>query len=81
MVSPQSKAHQSQLALDISRDELLARLRDPSLAIINVLSHEAFAAEHILGSLNLPVAEIVEKARSLLQNTSQEIVVYCWTFT
>ena len=61
----------------ISRDEILARLHDRALAIVNVMPADSFKAGHIPGSLNLPVAEIETKARQLLSNLAQEIAIYC----
>ena len=61
----------------ISRDEVLAHLQDPSLAIVNVMPVETFDSGHIPGSVNLPIADIPTKARQLLPNLQQPIVVYC----
>lgn len=61
----------------ISRDELRARLRDRSLIIVDVLPKEAYAEAHIPGAVSLPVAEIEAKARQVIPNLTQEIVVYC----
>ena len=66
---------------EISRDEIRARLGDPSLTLVNVLPHEAFAAAHIPGSVNLPVPEIPQRAREVLPRPSQEIAVYCASST
>ena len=65
----------------ISREELRARFGDPSLALVNVLPAEAFATGHIPGSISLPLEQINERARHLLPDPSQEIVVYCASFT
>ena len=61
----------------IARDELLARLPDRALAIVNVMPPDSFRAGHIPGSINLPVAEIETKARQFLSNLEQEIAIYC----
>ena len=61
----------------ISRDEILARFQDRALVILNVMPKETYAAAHIPGSINLPVAEIESKERQLISNLSQEIAVYC----
>jgi rhodanese-related sulfurtransferase len=61
----------------IARDELLARLQDRALAIVNVMPADSFKTGHIPGSVNLPVADIQTKARQLLSNFHQEIAVYC----
>jgi ArsR family transcriptional regulator len=61
----------------ISRDEILARLQDRALAIVNVMPVETYRAGHIPESINLPIADIDSKAAQLLSNLSQEVVVYC----
>ena len=61
----------------ISRDELLARLEDRALVIVNVMPKETFVEGHIPGSINLPVAEIEAKAKQSISNPSQEIAIYC----
>jgi len=63
--------------LTISREEILNRLQDRALVIVNVTPKESFVEGHIPGSINLPVADIESKARPLLSNPSQEIAVYC----
>ncbi|MCI0371516.1 MAG: rhodanese-like domain-containing protein [candidate division NC10 bacterium] len=62
---------------EISRDEIHARLGDPSLLLLNVLPRAAFAAGHIPGSLSLPVPEIPERAREVLSDGAREVAVYC----
>ena len=61
----------------ISREEILARLQDRALAIVDVMPKETFADGHIPGSINLPVAEVEDRARQILSNFAQEIAVYC----
>lgn len=38
---------------------------------------DSFKAGHIPGSVNLPIADIQTKARQMLSDLNQEIVVYC----
>lgn len=61
----------------ISHEELLARLEDRALVILNVMPKEIFAAGRIPGSIHLPVAEIEAKAHRRISNLDQEIAVYC----
>lgn len=61
----------------IARGELLARLQDRALAIVDVMPRETFADGHIPGAINLPVADVEVTARKLLSNLAQEIAVYC----
>jgi len=61
----------------ISRDELVARLKDPSLTIVNVLARAAWAQQRIPGSLSLPLADIPSRASLVLPRRGDDIVVYC----
>ena len=61
----------------ISREELIARLHDPSLTIVNVLPYEAWKAERIHGSLSLPIADIATRAATILPDRDADIAVYC----
>jgi rhodanese-related sulfurtransferase len=61
----------------VSREQLIAQLRDRSRPVVDVMSPEAFAAEHIPGSVSLPVDEIEKKGRSLFPDLAREITVYC----
>ena len=61
----------------ISRQELIARLHDPSLTIVNVLAREAWKAQRIPGSLSLPVADIASRAAMVLPDKNADIAVYC----
>jgi rhodanese-related sulfurtransferase len=76
MVEPQTSLGLTEHRM-IGREEILARLQDRALAIVNVLPAESFKAGHIPGSLNLPVADIQSKARQLFSNLRQEIAIYC----
>ena len=61
----------------IIREEILARLDDPSLLLVNVMPKETFADGHIPRSLNLPLSEIESKARQLFPDIGRELVIYC----
>lgn len=65
----------------ISRDEIKHRLKDPTLTVVDVLAREAYAAEHIPGAINLPLAEIEERAPQMLPDRDAEIAAYCAKFT
>jgi len=61
----------------VSREEIAARLRDPSLVLVNVSPKDTFELGHIPRSINLPVAEIEACAPQLLPHHDREIIVYC----
>jgi rhodanese-related sulfurtransferase len=61
----------------IPRSEMVARLRDPSLTIVNVLPREAWASQRIPGSLSLPMADITRRASVVLPDRNADIAVYC----
>jgi rhodanese-related sulfurtransferase len=61
----------------ISREELVARLHDPTLTIVNVLARAAWEEKRIPGSISLPVADIPDRAPSVLPDKRADIAVYC----
>jgi len=61
----------------ITRDELIGALRSGSIVLLDVLSPESFAAVHIPGAINLPVADIPRRAADLLPDRRAAIVTYC----
>ncbi len=65
----------------VSREEIAARLQDPSFILINVMPENAFALGHIPRSINLPVAEIESRAPQLFPHRDREITVYCGGMT
>jgi rhodanese-related sulfurtransferase len=77
----QTAPPQAKHAEEISREELLRRLHDTTLVIVDVLPAVAFAERHIAGAVNLPVAEIPDRASTVLPDRGQEVAVYCGGFT
>ena len=61
----------------ISQQELLRRLYDPTLTIVNALPRSAWETARIPGSLSLPVAEIPDRAHKVLPDKDADIAVYC----
>jgi rhodanese-related sulfurtransferase len=61
----------------ITREEILARLNDPSLSLVNVMPKEAFEEGHLPRSVNLPLAEIEAKAREFFPELERELIIYC----
>lgn len=66
---------------DVTFDELRSHLGGSSFVLLNVLPREAFVAEHIPGSVSLPVAELSQRARETISDLAKEIIVYCQSFT
>jgi rhodanese-related sulfurtransferase len=62
---------------EISREELMRRLKSPSFKVIDVLPRESYASRHISGAISLPLDEIAHRARGLLPDLNAEIAVYC----
>jgi rhodanese-related sulfurtransferase len=61
----------------VSREELIGALRAGRVTLIDVLSPESFAAMHIPGAINLPVADVARRAPQLLPDRDAPIVTYC----
>ena len=62
---------------EVSRDELIGALRAKRIVLVDVLSPESFAAMHIPGAINLPVADVGRRAGALLPDRGAPIVTYC----
>ena len=63
--------------METSRDELIQGLRAGDLTLVDVLSPESFAARHIPGAINLPVADLARRAAQALPDLRARIVTYC----
>jgi rhodanese-related sulfurtransferase len=83
VISPESAGAAAPAAevREISRDEIRRRLGDPTLLLVDVLPREAYAAEHIAGALNLPLAEVEKHALEVLPDRTADIAAYCAKFT
>lgn len=66
---------------DVSREELLRRLYDPQLVVVDVLPPDSWGLRHIPGAINLPVDEIKSRAAAVLPDRDREIILYCGTST
>jgi rhodanese-related sulfurtransferase len=62
---------------EFSRADVIRALRERSVTLVDVLSPESFARNHIPGAINLPVAAIPTAARSVLPDLTAPIVIYC----
>jgi ArsR family transcriptional regulator len=59
----------------ISRDDLVARLRDDLVTVLDVRPEDEFALGHLPGALNIPLAELERRIGELPK--SQEVIAYC----
>ncbi len=59
----------------IPRTELLSRVRDGLVTVLDVRPAEEYAAGHVLGAVNIPLHELEQRLEELGKN--QEIVAYC----
>jgi ArsR family transcriptional regulator len=59
----------------VSRKELLRRMRDGLVTVIDTRPYEEFAAGHLPGAINLPLSELRRRLRDLPRDL--EIVAYC----
>jgi rhodanese-related sulfurtransferase/DNA-binding transcriptional ArsR family regulator len=59
----------------VTRDELTARLREGSVVVLDVRDAEEYAAGHIPGAINIPVAELQERLGQI--PTGHQVVAYC----
>lgn len=59
----------------MSRTELVARLQDGSVILLDVRPQDEFAVGHLPGALNIPLAELERRLGEL--SADREIVAYC----
>ena len=74
-------ATNSSNAREISRDELVRRLHDASLTIVDVLPQASYREAHIPRAINIPLEQVPDRARELLPDLNADIAVYCAKFT
>jgi rhodanese-related sulfurtransferase len=76
-VSTTRGSKSEEVSNQIAREEILARLNDPSLLLVNVMPKETFVDGHIPRSINLPLSEVGTRARQLFPDLNRELVIYC----
>jgi rhodanese-related sulfurtransferase/DNA-binding transcriptional ArsR family regulator len=59
----------------VSREELLRRMRERSVIVLDVRPEEEFLAGHLPGAINMPLTEMKRRLRRL--PPGYEIVAYC----
>lgn len=59
----------------VSREELVGRLRDASVTLLDVRPEDEFALGHLPGALNVPLDELERRLAELPKD--REIVAYC----
>jgi rhodanese-related sulfurtransferase len=63
--------------MDVALAQMRGLVRDPGVVVLDVLSREAYAAGHLPAAINIPVAELRERAAAELPELDRPIVVYC----
>ncbi|WP_264830601.1 rhodanese-like domain-containing protein, partial [Klebsiella aerogenes] len=59
----------------VSREDLLGRLADGLVTVLDVRPEDEYALGHLPGALNIPLAELESRLNEL--STDNEIVAYC----
>ena len=59
----------------VSRDDLLSRLHDDLVTVLDVRPEDEFALGHLPGALNIPLAELERRLGELPAN--REVIAYC----
>jgi rhodanese-related sulfurtransferase/DNA-binding transcriptional ArsR family regulator len=59
----------------VSRKDLVSRLRDGLVSVLDVRSEDEFALGHLPGALNIPLAELERRLAELPAN--REVIAYC----
>src|SRR5215475_8674237 len=59
----------------VSRDDLMARLRDDLVTVLDLRPEDEFALGHLPKALNIPLAELERRLAELPEN--REVIAYC----
>lgn len=59
----------------VSRDDLVARLREKRVTVLDVRPEDEFALGHLPGALNIPFGELERRLKELPKN--HEVIAYC----
>ena len=59
----------------IPRKELLSRVEEGLVTVIDVRPHEEYAAGHVSGAINVPISELENRLNGF--HPDQEVVAYC----
>jgi len=59
----------------VLRDDLVARLRNNLVTVLDVRPEDDFALGHLPGAVNIPLAELERRIGELPK--SQEVIAYC----
>jgi rhodanese-related sulfurtransferase/DNA-binding HxlR family transcriptional regulator len=59
----------------VSREDLVGRLRDDLITVLDVRPEDEFALGHLPGALNIPLAELERRLSELPK--SREVIAYC----
>jgi ArsR family transcriptional regulator len=59
----------------VSRDDLVSRLKEGSVTVLDVRPEDEFAMGHLPGALNIPLAQLERRLSELPQD--RQVVAYC----
>ena len=62
---------------EIRLADVQVAVANPAVRLVNALPVEQFKIERIPGSISLPLGEVKARAREVLPDLEQEIIVYC----
>lgn len=68
-------AYLGEVTEEVTREELLRRMRAGTVTLLDVRPREEFAAGHIPGAVSIPIDELADRLGEL--PADQEIVAYC----
>lgn len=67
--------------MHVTLDEMRRLVREPAVTILDVLAPDVYAGAHLPRAINVPLAELHERAPVELPDRSRRIVVYCGSST
>jgi rhodanese-related sulfurtransferase len=69
---------EAQMPIEVNREEV-QELVAAGAQLVDVLSADEYAAEHIAGASNLPLKELNRETAARLDR-DRPVIVYCWDY-
>jgi rhodanese-related sulfurtransferase len=67
------------MRIPVDRDEVQRLVAEEAAQLVEVLPPAEYEEEHIAGAINIPLKEVDERARRLLDR-GRPVIVYCYHY-
>jgi Rhodanese-like domain len=76
-VVARGEIHEGAAVPTVAIGDVQSHVGDDRVIILDVLPREAYASGHLPGAINIPLAELEDRAQRDLPDRTRDIIVYC----